>query len=239
MSRWVHVLASSPMEENAGQFPEPTKSDFAYSSFKGLISAVPLAGGLLSEWFSHFLAPPLSKRRDDWLRALAVGLAQLEIRVEGLSPESLQQNEAFVSATMQATQIALRTHQEEKLAALRNAILNIAIGRAPNEDMQTMFLQFVDSMTTWHIRILKFFQDPGGHLPDTRFSMGAPSTLLEAMFPDLRGAREFYDQVVKDLHARGLMTLESLHVTMTGSGMCAKRTTPLADSFLAFISSPT
>jgi hypothetical protein len=68
--------------------------------------------------------------------------------------------------------------------------------------------------------------------------MGAPATLLEAMFPDLRGGREFYDQIVKDLYGRGLMTIESLHTMMTESGMYAKRTTMLADKFLTFIASP-
>jgi hypothetical protein len=226
------------MDENLSQAPQPTRSDLAYSTFKGLVSAIPLAGGILAEWFSHFLAPPLEKRRDEWLRALTMGLAELESKVEGLSMESLRQNEDFVSTMMQATQIALRTHQKEKLEALRNALLNIAIGRSPNEDLQTMFLQFVDTLTTWHIRILKFFQDPARYLRDTRFSMGAPSTLLEATFHELRGEREFYDQLVKDLYARGLMTVESLHMTMTESGMYAKRTTLLGDSFIAFITSP-
>lgn len=220
------------------RLPHATTGDLAYNTFRGLLSAVPLAGGVLAEWFSHFLAPPLSRRRDEWLRSLAEGLAALEGELEAVSVEGLQHNEAFVTATMQATAIALRTQQREKLEALRNAVLNAAIGRTPDEDLQTMFLQFVDTFTTWHVRILSFFRDPSACHMRKQYSMGAPAMVLEEVFPELRGGRTFYDQLVRDLHARGLFTLDSLHTTMSESGMYAKRTTELADRFLDFISSP-
>ena len=37
--------------------------------------------------------------------------------MEGFQLESFQGNEAFVSATMHATQVAIRNHQEEKREA--------------------------------------------------------------------------------------------------------------------------
>jgi hypothetical protein len=163
-------------------------------------------------------------------------LADLEQKIEGATMEALQQNESFISATLQATSIALRTKQEEKLDALRNAVLNVAAGDSPDEDIQSMFLQWVDNLTSWHLRILKFFQDPKKHTMAGQYSMGGPAIVLESAFPHLRGQREFYDQVVRDLHARGLMAIDSLHTTMAASGVYAKRTTALADDFLAFIS---
>jgi hypothetical protein len=221
--------------------PKSQTGDYVHAAIKAAISAVPVLGSPAAELFAVVISPPLTKRRDEWLSALAEGLEDLRQKVVGFSIEALADNEAFVSATLQATQIALRTHQREKLNALRNAVLNVAAGKAPDDDLQIMFLNYVDNFTTWHIRILAFFQSPERHLATKqtpRYTAGAPATLLEAMFDDLRNNRSFYDQVVKDLNAAGLLTLNSLHVMMTGPGMFEKRTTTTADRFLAFIAAP-
>ncbi|HTS57938.1 MAG TPA: hypothetical protein VMH03_10335, partial [Terriglobales bacterium] len=45
---------------------------------------------------------------------------------------------------LQATQIALRTHQEEKLEALRNAVVNSTSGQVLEDDVRAVFLNLVD-----------------------------------------------------------------------------------------------
>ena len=68
--------------------------------------------------------------------------------------------------------------------------------------------------------------------------MGGLSQVLENSFPELRGQREFYDSVWRDLFQRSLVNTEQLHVTMSGGGLTQKRTTRLGDNFLAFIDRP-
>ena len=106
-----------------------------------------------------------------------------------------------------------------------------------------MFLNYVDSLTSWHLRILKFFVNPQewGELHGIEYpswGAGGPSTVLEHAFSELQGERTFYDQLVKDLFARGLMNTESLHTNMTVQGMFASRTTGIGQQFIAFITSP-
>lgn len=164
-----------------------------------------------------------------------IGEKLQELESEGLKLEALQDNEEFVSAVMHATQIALRTHQNAKLEALRNAILNIAKGHAPEEALQNVFLNLVDSFTELHLRILKVFQSPA---PPPNMSMGGLSNVLEHNIPDMHGRRELYDQIWKDLYSRGLVNTEGLHVTMSGQGLGEKRTTGIGDAFLRFIEEP-
>jgi hypothetical protein len=107
-----------------------------------------------------------------------------------------------------------------------------------------MFLQFVDNFTSWHLRILKFFDDPQewGKQHSVKFQelmAGALTNILNDAFPELGGRREFYDQVVRDLNTRGLLGIDSLHTTMTGRGLFGSRTTDLGKQFLKFIISPT
>src|ERR1035438_9693178 len=71
-------------------------------------------------------APLRGKRFSDWCEEIRLRLNDLSEKVDGMTPEALAKDDAFFSAFAQATQAALRTHQQEKLDALRNAVLNVA-----------------------------------------------------------------------------------------------------------------
>jgi hypothetical protein len=102
---------------------------------------------------------------------------------------------------------------------------------------------FLDLFTVWHLRVLKLFQDPQGWAQHNRhqfpsFYMGGLSSVLESAYPELGSRRELYDQLWQDLYQRGLVNTDSMHTTMTATGMMAKRTTVLGDQFLRFIEEP-
>ena len=232
--------------DNSGTENElkPGAGDVAHTIAKAGISSIPVVGGAAAEIFSAIMMPPLSKRRDKWIESIDKGLKKLKEEFDGLRLEELSQNDMFVTTVMHASQAAIRNHQEEKLEALRNAVLNAALPNPPEEDIQLMFLNFVDTFTPWHLRMLKFFEDPqawgqkkGISYPN--WSMGGgPVAVLEHTFPELQGRREFYDQLVKDLFSRGLMTTDSLHTMMPEQGMFASRTTAMGKQFMKFITSP-
>lgn len=213
--------------------PEKTSGDTTHAITKAGLSAIPVVGGPAAELFHNVVQPPLEKRRIEWMAQVGEKLQELEKK--GLNLEELQENDQFISSVMYASQHALRTHQAEKLNALRNAIINVATGQAPEEAIQHIFLDFVDSLTELHLRILKVFQ-----APDTpnNMSMGGLSHVLEHNIPELQGRRNIYDQFWRDLYSRGLVSTDGLHVTMTGHGLAQKRTTELGDAFLSFISEP-
>jgi len=204
---------------------------------------VPVGGSALTVLLETIFAPPLERRREKWFGMLAEAVAELQRTVQGISPEALAANEMFVTAAAQATQVALRTHQEEKLQALKRAVICAASADAPAEDQQLMFLRFIDELTPWHLRLLAFFNSPEQWLKDrgqvASWSLGAPSTVLEHCFPDLNGQSGFYVQLVRDLQSRGLIHQgEFLNTTMTGRGMLEARTTPFGRAFLVYISEP-
>jgi hypothetical protein len=126
---------------------DPTAEDHRAATIKAMLGSVPLVGGLLAEEIGLLIAPPLAQRRDVWFEDLARRLRDLETKVAGFHFDDLAQNEQFVSATVQATQAALRTHQREKLDALRNAVLNVAAGREANGDRQAQFIGMVNRFT--------------------------------------------------------------------------------------------
>jgi hypothetical protein len=221
------------MRDNLERLPQADVHELAYTFTKAGLSVIPG----VAELFSLALASPLSKRRERWLNDLADLVCELKKRVEGFKVEDLAENEAFVSATLQATHIALRTHQREKIEALRNALANIALGAAPDEDRQQMFLRFIDEFTASHIRVLSFLQNPMLQLQRsgrTAREFTTPQGALGQMYTNFESERDFYQQMLTDLSAKGLVNVTMLETRMYDVGMV----TPTGKAFLHFVESP-
>jgi hypothetical protein len=221
--------------------PKKSAADVAYAVTKAVVSGVPIVGGPAAELVGLVFGPPLEKRREKWLEQLAEAVKGVQEKVSELTPEKLSEDEAFVTTALRTTEIAIRTHQQEKLEALRNAVVNAALPDAPDETMQQIFLNHVDNLTPLHLRILAFFNDPRGwgeknSITYPNWTMGSPATVLEQSMSELAGQRGFYDHIVNDLEQRGLMPSGGLHTTMTSHGMFSQRTTPHGRQFLQFVS---
>jgi hypothetical protein len=95
---------------------QPSLQEHRLALIKGGLSEQPLVGGALAEEMGLFLITPLTRRRDEWRADVARRLLYLEGKVQGFKFEDLRDNEQFVSAMIQATQSAAKTHRKEKLA---------------------------------------------------------------------------------------------------------------------------
>lgn len=232
------------MEKNKKYKPPKAGSgDVGYAVVKTGISLIPLAGAPASELLGLIVTPPLEKRRSEWMESIGNALRELEQKINIVLTD-LPKNDKFIDAAMDATQIALRTSEKDKLEALKNALLNSALPNSPDESLRKMFFSFIDTFGVFHIKILELFQNPrkwfpkhGMHYPDIIMS-GALSHLIEKAFPMLSNKRDFYDQIWKDLYLRGLVSIDGLNVMMTAGGVEQKRTTGIGDAFLNFISNP-
>lgn len=142
--------------------PPSTKEagDIAREVGKTIVSAIPTLGGPLQVLFENVFSAPIEKRKQAWLEQLAEVVTELQRRVEGLTAEKLATNETFITVAMQASQMAVRNHQKEKLQALRNAVLNSALPNPPQEDEQMIFLRLIDQLTPWHLRVLGLLNNP-------------------------------------------------------------------------------
>lgn len=210
--------------------PRPSKGDALHTLAKAGISMIPIAGGPAVELFQSLVQPPLEKRRNAWMDEVGEKLQELEEK--GLDISTLQSNEQFITAVMQASAAAVRTHQQAKLDALRNAIVNIALGATPDETFQHLLLGFIDQLTEMHFRLLAFAKAPA---PPAGLSMAGLSTVLEDNIPSLRGQNTLYNQLWKDLYSRGLVNTESLNGTMSANGLSQSRLSPIGITLINLI----
>jgi hypothetical protein len=104
------------MTKQKYSLPESTKDDATHASSRASCRQFHFLGGVAAEVFQFVVQPPLEERRSDWMRQVGEDLQQLQ--EQGLTLDNLQSNEKFISAVMHASQIAIRTHHEEKIQAL-------------------------------------------------------------------------------------------------------------------------
>lgn len=224
------------------KLPKKSEGDIAH---KALSIAFNLTGGpLASALFEWIIKPPVAERQQKWMESVAETMERLCKTVEGLTEEKLRDNSAFITAVLHATTIAIRSHQQEKLDALRNAILNSALGTTPDVDLQQVFLNIIDSFTPSHLLVLKRYKEPGGgHDPiGPKFlqdrTKGVADFVATAV-PELKGREEFFEQCFNDLVTRGL--IERTHKSnqlIAIAGPFAGRVTRIGDEFLKFVTSP-
>ncbi|MEG4065657.1 hypothetical protein [Microcoleus sp. SVA1_A1] len=174
-------------------------SDKNYNAVKAVVSSVPAVGSLAVSFFDSYIVPPATQRTYKFLEILVLELEELKSKIESVDFES----PVFLTTFLHASQIARRTHQEQKLEALRNVVLNSSIPRALEDDILAMFLYWIDGFTALHISTLKHL-----HYLD-RYALEE----LHTYFPMLEQNRSIYNQVLKDLADRGLISLREVYIT--------------------------
>jgi hypothetical protein len=223
--------------------PEPSVVDHAHSLIREVAEYLPGVGQPAVKLFEFLFAPPLEKRRQEWMESVAEGLRGLEEN-QHCKIEDLRSNDAFIDTAIRTSQAALRTSQQEKREALRNAMLNAALPHAPDASRQQIFVGWVESLTVWHLRMLRLFADPPSWFkankrePQQHVITSSLSGLLTEAYPELKNERPFYDKIAKDLYNDGLLGSDSLHVMMSAGGAHQNHATQLGEQFLRFISDP-
>lgn len=230
-------------EDAKNRLPRPTKSDRAYVGGRGLLAIVPL-GSLAAELMSAVIEPPVRRRQAEWLNDLAERLRQLEEEVEGFKVADLTDNEQFTPAALDGLLEVMRTHEQEKVAALRNAVVNVAVGVELDSTRQQIFIRLVGDFTPLHLKLLHLSQDPEravseSEVPSSSLYVASPGDLVEAVYPELVGARDLYKLAWSDLYRAGLTDKDTMSFAASGQGPMLKRTTELGDQFIAFVTDQT
>lgn len=184
---------------------------------------------------------PLEKRRIEFLNRLASGLRELQSKADSTTPESLIENEDFVSAVIETVPLAVKTHRERKKEAFANTILNTAVGVSLDDAVRGRFLSCLDQFSVGHIDMLRLLADPMSResvqQAHRSFFMGAPIDLYKVEIDRMGLSPEALSFVISDLSQNGMIN-SSLRVMMSKEGAAQKMTTALGEAFLRFIDKP-
>jgi len=142
------------------ELPQNSSKDYLHATIKGSLSVIPFVGGIVSEFFGLAVVSPLQKRHENWLKSLYEEIDYLKEQNVEYNIENLQKNENFISIVTQASQHAIKNHVVEKLEYLKNATLNSINSEIDFED-QAVFIDYIESFTLLHIKILIALEERG------------------------------------------------------------------------------
>lgn len=207
------------------------------------LGSVPVVGAALAVTFVTALGWRLEQRREQWFTGLAEAIDELRERVADFDFETLADNDLFVDAVVTATRTVEHTHQEEKISALRNAMLNSVAPEAPDADTQAIFLNFVDRFTPSHLRLVTLWDDPlawfssHGLIPPEGAFAGTRTATVEAGLPEMRGRKDFYLFIASELGSAGMLAA-NLSGMVLPTALMDRLTTDFGRQFVRFISPP-
>jgi len=216
-----------------------TVGDVAHSLLKGGLGTIPIIGSLATEIFTLIVTPPLEKRRAEWMNEIAEKLKELEEN-KTIDFKELQINEQFIDVVLQATTLALRTSEKEKIKAFQSAVLNTASGESPDRTISQIFLNQLDSFTIWHIKVLKFIDSPRLWFQNANMTppncMGDNiSSVIKEAFPELKNQDELLDLIWNDLYIASFHRTSGIKIMMPGDEVLSEWTTPFGKQFIKFI----
>ena len=176
---------------------------------------------------------------EKWRESLTQKLDDLDEKLNDFHLENLFKNELFITTVIQASHIAMRNHQKEKIEALRNAILNTAIMPSPEEDLQLIFLNYIEILTPLHLRMLKYYNNKKEFMEKRGIDIGSTHDHWSPAFPEFKGKWEFSGIIISDLEDRRLIISgDEMMNRMMRKEDTNKLTTEIGDQFLQFITSP-
>ena len=201
-------------------FPKDKKlGDYGHATIRAALNVIPMAGGPLAVAFETVFSSPIEKRKEEWLVKLSSAIEEICTKVADLTPEKLSQHELFISAYLQASNIAVRTHQKEKLDSLINAVKNSVINESLDETKKLIFIRLIDDMTPLHLRVLHFLTFPEKYIE--KLNKGRPQNMYtdwgdlrnvwDELYSDMKSDDSLIELIISELHKFGLVRITSFH----------------------------
>jgi hypothetical protein len=207
-------MAEDPIKlfaTRAERLPQPDDGQTLREAIEKGIEQVPVAGPITTFIASRFWAPSASRRLEEWLKEFA---DDFDRHCEGCKVENLVKDEAFISASIQIARIVVGTHQREKWKYLRNALLNIAVGKGPSEELQQIFIYAIEAFSASHMKVLNFLRTGDRDLSDKGlWSAVSPYDIrdigkaIRTLHPELAGQDSFVRYIMTDLRNWGFTNL--------------------------------
>lgn len=226
------------------KFPSKDLKDHGYNSVKIGLSIVPVFGGVISGLFETIFTSPIDKRKEAWLTEIGDVVSSLCEKVEDLTPEKLAANDEFLTAFLQASNIAMRSHHARKIASLVAAVKNTVLMPDLEEVKRFLFIKSIDDFLPLHFHLLEFIHEPDSFLKEEDFFHeekdglimdGTPvmGSLWDKCNPAVKVNEPVFRIALKDLFRLGFVKYDDIGQFPR----VEKSTTDLGGEFLQFIDS--
>jgi len=213
-----------PDKDLISQPIEPVE-DKVHRLTRSVLSVLP-AGGALVELMQSVIMNPAEKRKEIWMEQVTDEINNL-VNQEIVTLESLREDERFLSVFLEISNIAIRTHDENKRHMLKNAVVSAAKHTTQDETLESVLVGLVAQLQPVHLKLLQYVREP---------SAGSARRVLLQELPELGDDEDLLNQIWGELLSKGLvkqMDLAFAFCSGFGTDNCCTR---LGDSLLDYIS---
>lgn len=220
----------------------PEKKKIIAATLKGVASGIPFVGGVVAELGDLFFNP-IQKRRENWRNEVQAALNEINNKY-GRSPQELEASEEFLSALLSATPIAIKTHQKEKIKALKNALINLGNPAEKDFNMSQQFIRYIDELSVMHLKVLAGLEKHAGQIARKEKLEQVYSVLVKR--DGLKVERLLFRSIIEDLKSRFLIQIGDVeeypefatkteNLILEQSGIRPLALTKMGRTFLNFI----
>ena len=202
---------------------------------KAALATAPFAGGIAS-LMSDYIPSSKIERLEKFTETIGKDLEHLQLQVN----EAAINTDEFAYIFEACFKGVADNYQREKIQAFRAILVNSAISNDPVVEESQYFLNLVSSLTTLHLRILKFMAMPEEYLSE----VGIPFDQVLGGFQDMFSLVfsgvdiEVVKMTFGDLYNNGFLTTDkSIFNTMTagqGLDLLQGRVSELGNKFINF-----
>jgi len=181
--------------------PKPDNEHKGQQLSKGVLSGIPFAGGFAGELLDMVWRTGYEKRLSEWRTDISIALSR---KFDETNISTLIEDEEFQSLLAESTIIAIKNHQEDKLNAIKNLLVN-STSSPVNYDFKKLFLNYLDQFTMYHLRTI-------GHIyenlkPGNKKFLSQNDHIGKILDEVFYGDEELRGQVFEELMAvKGLIT---------------------------------
>ncbi len=165
----------SHIDSNEYDPPVKPAADTAHALVRAAIGILPAGSGTVLEAFNLFFADPFQKRQTRWLRDLTEALNRVINELEAMRGDQ-RHEEAFLSSVLQSYDIAIRTGDAAIHERLIFFVLNTIKDQEPNEELLSLYLTTLRSLTSSHLALLNLISIR------RRYEKGNELSAFEALF---------------------------------------------------------
>lgn len=173
-------------------------------------------------------------RQDKWNAEITSRIANMDKEIE----QKIRETSNFASILASAQRGALEDMEEDKVALYANVVINSIKNESISDTEKHIFLNMLRDFTKLHIDTLKALSQQ----TSSTFAFGTNETFeiwksyLKKRYPELLNDENVFDLVYAELVNLKMLNSNYVVYELLDNGTLAKKTTQLADEFLAFIS---
>jgi hypothetical protein len=216
-----------------------TPTEHLLNILRAGLSTAPFCGGIAS-LMTDYIPTSKQKRIEEFVELIAKDLDKLQKKVN----ENLILTDDYAFIFEKCFRGAAENYQKEKLQSFRGILINSAIGYNLKEEEKEYYLNLVTTLSTLHIKILKFMATPLEYLENEGVSKEKINGGFSQFFPiAIPGVDiEVIKSAFGDLYQYGFInTDKSIFSTMTsgqGLDLLGGRVSVLGKQFINFCRVP-